>query len=153
MRTCENHPWKPVVQNFVRTINAENHLPRFFLKFGKPGPFSEWEKQLKELGRFLKPAPKAGTNGSYRNENRPTVVETTAQHLSNPYNMGFLYRICKLFEKGNCSVTNLVGCFRCLTLERRWIRKSTAPFAKVNCKFGPRGPSCWDMEAPPITRL
>jgi len=28
--TCENRPWKLMVQNFVRTINAESHLGFFW---------------------------------------------------------------------------------------------------------------------------
>jgi hypothetical protein len=72
---CENDLWKPS----LRTTNAENHLIDFFLKFWK-------------LWWLVKPAPKTETeNCLKKSEHRPTLVETIAQHLSNPCNMGFLY--------------------------------------------------------------
>jgi hypothetical protein len=41
--TCENYPWKLVVQSFMWPFNPKNHLTEFFSKFYKLGRLLEWE--------------------------------------------------------------------------------------------------------------
>jgi hypothetical protein len=57
--TCENCPWKPMVQSFVGTINAENHLGFF------------WNS---ENLVFLEPATKIEIQDSYKNKWEPPTT-------------------------------------------------------------------------------
>ncbi len=50
--TCENRPWKSMVQNYVRPTDLENRLIGLFLKIWKQRQFSEWEIFLKREGNY-----------------------------------------------------------------------------------------------------
>jgi len=73
--TCETHPWKLMVQNYVRPTNLENHLIGFFLKFQNRGDSQNGKFQKKNLRQFSEPAPKnPNRRFSWKSVNCPTLA-------------------------------------------------------------------------------